>query len=110
MQKLVNALKVVVLDKKISGWLKENDPKALEQIIDALESDECIKAGPKFVRKLALQLLDDPSGISLDAYKSLSVILADSGNEDILENADITKDGRVYVGEDYVEEELEKLE
>ena len=69
-----------------------------------------ITAGPKFIRKFALKLLDDEHGINKEAYLLLSVILVDSGNEDILEHVDITDNGRAYLGEDYSEEELEKLE
>jgi hypothetical protein len=34
--KRTNALKVIVLDPKISQWLQANDPKALEQAREAL--------------------------------------------------------------------------
>ena len=72
-----------------------------------------IKAGPKFIRKFALKLLDDEQGINKSAYEDLSVILVDSGNEDILENVDITNgitgEDRAYIGEDYAESEMEKL-
>lgn len=35
-EQLSNALKVITLDKKIVAFLKENDPKALEQCLAAL--------------------------------------------------------------------------
>ena len=35
-QKIVNALKIIVLDGRISAWLSENDPIALKQAKDAL--------------------------------------------------------------------------
>lgn len=34
--KMLNALKVVVLDPRISGWLEGYDPKALEQAKNAI--------------------------------------------------------------------------
>jgi hypothetical protein len=34
---LVGALSVIVLDKKISAWLKQNDPQALKQAKTALK-------------------------------------------------------------------------
>jgi hypothetical protein len=70
---------------------------------------ETITAGPKFIRKFALKLLDDEHGINLDAYELLSVILIESGNEDILEHVDIVEN-KAYIGETYTEEELAKLE
>jgi len=39
-QQLINALQVIMQDPKISSWLKENDPKAYEQAILALDSAE----------------------------------------------------------------------
>lgn len=44
-QKIANALKVIVLDTRSHSWLKENDPKALEQAMIALgyvRSSGCI--------------------------------------------------------------------
>ena len=67
-----------------------------------------IKAGNKFIRKFALELLDDESGIKKKAYELFSVILVDSDNEDILENVDIAND-RAFIGETFAEVELEKL-
>lgn len=65
--------------------------------------------GPKSVRKMALLLLDDENGISVNAYSLLSAMLVESGNEDILEKVDITENDRVYLGEDWTEEQLAKL-
>jgi len=65
--------------------------------------------GPRSVRKLAIKLLDDENGIDIEAYRILSGLLVETGNEDILEQADVTED-RVYVGEDWAEEELNKIE
>lgn len=69
-----------------------------------------ISIGQLTVRKLALQLLDEPTGIKKEAYETLSIMLTETDNEDILENVDLTQDGRAYVGEDYAEEELVKVE
>jgi hypothetical protein len=40
--KMLNALKVIALDPRISGYLSERDPKALEQVRDAIRSAEPI--------------------------------------------------------------------
>ena len=61
------------------------------------------------VRKMALLLLDDENGISMEAYNFMSVLLSETGNEDILDAVDATE-GRAYVGEDYAEEEILKME
>ena len=68
-----------------------------------------LSIGQKAVRKMALLLLDDDNGIALNAYEFLSIMLVESGNEDIMEAVDVTEN-RAYVGEDYAEEELKKLE
>lgn len=73
-------------------------------------NDMTISIGQLTVRKLALQLLDEPTGIKKEAYETLSIMLTETDNEDILENVDLTQDGRAYVGEDYAEEELVKVE
>ena len=39
MSKVENALKVMVLDTKIRGWMWRNDPKAMKQALNALEMD-----------------------------------------------------------------------
>ena len=67
-----------------------------------------LKAGRNFIRKFALILMDDDNGIKKEAYELLSVILVDSDNADILDCVDIAKD-RVYLGETFVQEELDKL-
>jgi hypothetical protein len=61
------------------------------------------------VRKMALLLLDDENGIGLEAYGFLSVMLRETENEDILDAVDVTEN-RAYVGEDYAEEEILKME
>jgi len=71
-------------------------------------TDSPIKAGRNFIRKFALILMDDDNGIKKEAYELLSVILVDSDNADILDCVDIAKD-RVYLGETFVQEELDKL-
>lgn len=38
--KMLNALKVFILDPKISAWLQENDPQALKQAKNAIEGLE----------------------------------------------------------------------
>jgi len=58
---------------------------------------------------MALLLLDEENGIKMGAYVPLSIMLVESGNEDILEAVDITDD-QAYIGEDFAEEELAKLE
>lgn len=65
--------------------------------------------GPRSVRKLAIKLLDDENGIDIEAYRILSVLLVETGNENILEQVDMTEN-RVYIGEDWAEEELNKIE
>ena len=37
-QTMLNALKVIALDPKISAWLRENDPKALAQVARAIDT------------------------------------------------------------------------
>lgn len=68
-----------------------------------------ISMGKMAVRKMALLLLDDNNGISLEAYGFLSTMLVETGNEDILEAVDVTE-SRAYVGEDFAAEELTKME
>ena len=68
-----------------------------------------LSIGPKAIRKLALKLLDNDNGIRKDIYEVLSIMLIQSNNEDILENVDMTDDV-AYVGEDYAEIELKKIE
>jgi hypothetical protein len=67
-----------------------------------------VSIGKKAVRKMALLLLDDDNGISIEAYGFLSGMLVETGNDDILEAVDVTEQ-RAYIGEDYAEEELDKL-
>jgi len=80
-----------------------------------------ISIGDKALRKFALLILDSPDGIDARAYETLSIMLAETGNEDIMEQVDIIapaksygvfteKDSRAYIGEDFAEEELAKLE
>lgn len=68
-----------------------------------------LSIGKKAVRKMALLLLDDDNGINLEAYGLLSAMLVESGNDDILDAVDVTE-SRAYVGEDFAEEELNKLD
>ncbi len=43
-----NALKVIVLDSKISDFLRKNDPMALKQCLDALGDEaKCAECGCK---------------------------------------------------------------
>lgn len=39
-KRVANALKVMMLDSRIRGWLVENDPKALQQAVEALDAFE----------------------------------------------------------------------
>ena len=109
MSKQLEALKVIALDPKTVTYLEENDPPGLEQVQAAIASDEEVRAGKNFIRKFSLLLLDDEQGVKKQAYELLSVMLVDSGNEDLLQAVDITED-RAYIGEDYAEEELSKLQ
>jgi len=68
-----------------------------------------VSIGPKAVRKMALLLLDEENGISKKAFELLSGMLVETENEDILDAVDMTED-RVYIGEDFAEEELAKLD
>lgn len=68
-----------------------------------------VSIGKRAVRKMALLLLDDENGIGLEAHGFLSAMLVETGNEDILGAVDVTE-SRAYVGEDYAEAELNKLE
>jgi len=61
------------------------------------------------VRKMALLLLDDDNGINFEAYKFLHNLLVKSGSTDIIEAVDVTE-SRAYIGEDFAEEELAKLD
>jgi hypothetical protein len=66
---------------------------------------EKLSIGKNAMRKFALLLLDSDDGINLKAYETLSVMLVETGNDDILDAVDITED-RAYIGEDYAEAEL----
>jgi len=68
-----------------------------------------ISIGSMAMRKFAILLLDEPNGIKKEAYETLSVMLVESGNEDILDEVYITED-RAYVGEDFAEAELGFIE
>jgi len=62
------------------------------------------------VRKFSLLVLDDQNGISFEAMELLATILVETDNEDILGNTIVTDDEtRVFIHEDYAEEELAKL-
>lgn len=65
--------------------------------------------GQRSMRKLAILLLDDDNGIKNEAYQTLSIMLVESGNDDILDAVDMTNN-RAYIGEDYAEQELLKIE
>lgn len=48
----LNALQVISLDERISNWLSDNDPKALEQVrhaISALLTVPSVKVGSEYV-------------------------------------------------------------
>ena len=67
----------------------------------------------KEIRKMALLLLDNFDGVPFKAYEYLSHLLKKTNNRDILDNVDVYKDKKrhcAYIGEDYAEEELAKLE
>ena len=67
-----------------------------------------VSIGPKAVRKMALEMLDEPDGIKKSVYETLSIMLVQSKNEDIMEQVDVTET-RAYIGETYSEEELAKI-
>ena len=106
--KRLNALKVIATGTKIAPWLEENDPKAMEQVMAAIET-QTAEIDRSLIRQFALVALDDPKGISSDAYDILLQILKASKNEDICNEVDIAK-GRVFLSdEDYADKELEKM-
>lgn len=65
------------------------------------------------IRKMGLLLLDNFEGVPFVAYEYLVSLLKKTNNDDILEHVDIYKDAKrhcAYIGEDYAEEELAKIE
>jgi hypothetical protein len=58
---------------------------------------------------MALLLLDDENGISMEAFKFLRTLLVQTDNEDIIDAVDIA-DGIAYIGEDYAEEQMTNIE
>jgi len=164
---LVNALKVIAFDEKICEFLEANDPKAMEQVVDAVEQVELSESevaeteslgnslgaafeqvikdaqesqddGPsnlmdltplcdenrrlegelssvtrsmenreKLLRKFALLVLDDQHGINNPSYKILVDLLMKS-HDDIMGETELVGD-RVFINEDFAEEELKKL-
>ena len=70
-----------------------------------------IMVDEKVIRKLAIKLLDDENGegINREAYVLLTMLMAASGNEDILKEVN-EADNRAFIGEDFAEEELKKLD
>ena len=67
-----------------------------------------MQVGNKYFRKFAVKLLNDEDGINKDAYEMLSVMLVESENDDLLMAVDMTED-KAYIGEDFADEELERL-
>jgi len=63
----------------------------------------------KEIRKLAITILDDPNGISTEAFVLLEEILKKTGSTDIV-NEVIYEAGRVFLGEDTVTEMISKLD
>jgi len=67
----------------------------------------------KTVRKMGLLLLDNYDGVDIKAYEILSALLVQTDNADILAHVDIYEDANrhcAFIGEDYAEEELAKLD
>ena len=54
------------------------------------------------IRTLALELLDDEQGINKPAFRTLSDLLLESGNEDIVD-AVSENDNRVYISSNAAE-------
>ena len=77
---------------------------------NVLEEASQFGVGKNFFRRFALKLLDTENGLPKEIYADLTVMLVKSDNDDILENVDLTPNGLAYLGEDYVEEELSKVE
>jgi hypothetical protein len=70
---------------------------------------EMLSIGKNKIRELAIRALNNSNGLDKKAYEILSIMLIESGNEDILEQVDIAGD-IAFIGEDFAEDELEKLE
>ena len=68
-----------------------------------------VSIGPKSVRELALRTLNNPEGLDKKAFEILSIMLVQTDNADILDQVDLAGDV-AFIGEDYAEEELEKLD
>ena len=62
------------------------------------------------LRKLALQLLDEPNGIPATAYDILEDALVEDGHIDITEQVDTLNGRSFFANEDYAETELAKIE
>jgi len=60
-------------------------------------------------RRLCLNLLDDPNGISEEAYDLLRLGMEDNGCQDIAEQVEAV-DGRFFINENYTEAELAKMD
>ena len=62
----------------------------------------------KDIRRLALTLLDNENGLRKQDFNLLRMFIIKSDNDDILSEVDTTN-GQTYIGEDYAEEELRKI-
>ena len=68
----------------------------------------CLSINNTEIRKMALLLLDDNNGIDIEAYETLSEILAETCNGDILIAVEVSENS-VFINEDFAEEELAKI-
>jgi hypothetical protein len=72
---MANALKVVALDPKISAWLAEHDPKALEQIDNAIAEAEPLDMPPQIWARVRARA--EKRAIVAKAPEDLADVLAD---------------------------------
>jgi len=82
-----------------------DEASALKSTIASLEHD--IKRKDKLLRKFSLLVLDDQHGINHDAYTALIDLLVED-HDDIMTATEIM-DNRIFLNEDFAEEELGKL-
>jgi len=108
---LGEAFEALIKKQETEDAPDENIVTLLDQIrsltskINSLERSEGNKE--KLLRKFALLALDDQNGINYDSYRILVDLLM-KNHSDIMGATEVMED-RVFINEDFAEEELGKL-
>lgn len=87
------------LTEELAGTYNSKEP----------EERRSLAIGPCSIRKLAVMALNNSDGLDKRAFEILSIMLVQSDNADLLMHVDVTDDV-AYIGEDFAEEELERIE